>query len=1122
MADDAAFECNGVPVQRQDFYAVACDPRRSVAVEACAGAGKTWMLVSRVVRALLDGCAAHEILAITFTKKAAGEMRQRLQEWLLQFAGQDDAALRAELLQRGFVGEPTQDQLQRLRNLHPVLLQAGRPVQIRTFHSWFAALLRHAPLQALADLGLPAHYELLENDARAVALVWPRFQARLTRDPDARQDYLHSVATLGRHQSQRALEAALSKRVEFGLADTHGVVDHSVKPFGEQFPRFSGLATPQAGLVAATTQSLLWEAARLLGAAKQATAIGAAQALERALTAFDPAAIADSLLTKSGSPRKFSDKLIGIETVRLAQEQLQAVAAAQLQHEAWLHQGRMARLTRLLVTEYGQLKREQRWIDMGDLEYAALALMSDPVLSGWVQERLDARVRHLLIDEFQDTNPLQWQALGAWLSGYGGAGQAPSVFVVGDPKQSIYRFRRAEPQVFKAAQHFVREALGGDLLSCDHTRRNAPAITSLVNTVMAQAQALGEYDGFRTHSTESKSPGQVLCLPTIGRTAAGDKADASVPIWRDSLAQARHVEEETRKVLECRQAAAWLAVQLQSGALQPRDIMVLARKRERLVLMQAELTALGVASQQPEKSDLADFVEVQDVVSLVDALVSTRHDLSLARALKSPLFGVSDADLVQLVLRLRSLHAAAPPTSIDDAESTAPERDTPPSWWQVLMAHAASLPPALQDAAITLARWQHWVQTLVPHDALSAIYHDGDVLARFGAASPTPQRDSVMANLRALLGAAMQIDGGRYTTAYSFVRSVRAGGIQAPVRAQADAVRLLTIHGAKGLEAPLVLVLDTDGEATKAQTMGVLLDWPGESAYPLRFVFLASESRPPACVVDAMAAEQSARLREELNALYVAMTRAQHTLVISSMQPHIANPASWSKRLQAHAVPTPALVAPDCAPSVDATDIPSFHLTCLQNVPLAPVKQDDIAIKIVANDGFTTGDDAPDESLQSRRGQAMHRLLEHYRRSPSGAPVEAGFVPVWQERVAVEFALPASEVALALAAAQRIVGGPAAWAWDSSVLAWQGNEVALVHEGRLLRIDRLVQRKGDAASAGQWWVLDYKSNLQPHMQPLLRAQLAAYRAAVLQAYPGQTVRAAFLSAQGQFIELEFT
>ena len=121
----------------------------------------------------------------------------------------------------------------------------------------------------------------------------------------------------------------------------------------------------------------------------------------------------------------------------------------------------MSRLARLLIEEFAALKRERGWVDMNDVERAAQMMLADPVLSGWVQERLDARVKHLLIDEFQDTNPLQWQALYAWLSGYAGAGgSAPSVFIVGDPKQSIYRFRRAEPQVFRAAQAFVVEASG--------------------------------------------------------------------------------------------------------------------------------------------------------------------------------------------------------------------------------------------------------------------------------------------------------------------------------------------------------------------------------------------------------------------------------------------------------------------------------------------------------------------------------------------------------------------------------------------------------------------------------------------------------------------------------------
>ncbi|HRM83804.1 MAG TPA: UvrD-helicase domain-containing protein, partial [Acidovorax temperans] len=155
-ATQAAYEHNGRPVSREAFYAIACDPARSVAVEACAGAGKTWMLVSRMLRALLDGCAPHEILAITFTKKAAGEMRQRLQEWLEQFSHKPLDELTAELIARGISPQGALEKREALQNLYRQLLEAGRPVQIRTFHSWFAALLGTAPLALLQQQGLPA------------------------------------------------------------------------------------------------------------------------------------------------------------------------------------------------------------------------------------------------------------------------------------------------------------------------------------------------------------------------------------------------------------------------------------------------------------------------------------------------------------------------------------------------------------------------------------------------------------------------------------------------------------------------------------------------------------------------------------------------------------------------------------------------------------------------------------------------------------------------------------------------------------------------------------------------------------------------------------------------------
>ncbi|WP_342617149.1 UvrD-helicase domain-containing protein [Rhodoferax sp. GW822-FHT02A01] len=1097
MPDTAAFEWNGATVARERFYRIACDPRRSVAVEACAGAGKTWMLVSRMVRALLLGAAPQDILAITFTKKAAGEMRQRLQEWLHQFSSATDAQLQSELRMRGFAQPATAEQLHTLRGLHTALLHGGRPVQIRTFHSWFAALLRTAPLGVLHSLGLPSAYQLLEDDKQATALVWRRFQTRIAKEEAARTDYAQAVQTYGRFNAHKALESALSKRTEFALADAQGVVEQSVDPFARQFPDFAAHATPDAALRSDEIRALLQRVASILGAQKGAKCQQAASALERALTEGRDADIADALLTQKGEPRKLGDKFAQAEVVQQAQDFLLRLNQARLQHAAWLHQQRMARLSRILLDEYAQLKREHGWIDMGDLERAALVLLRDEELSGWVQERLDARVRHLLIDEFQDTNPLQWQALHAWLSGYAGAGNAPSVFIVGDPKQSIYRFRRAEPQVFRAAKAFVQEGLGGDLLSCDHTRRNAQAVIATVNAVMAEAQERQEFEGFRQHTSESLDAGQVLQLPAIEPMESRDTEARQA--WRDSLTQPRFEEEESRKVLECRQAALWLQSRMQAsgGTLAPKDVMVLARKRERLGLMQAELAALGIPAQQPEKSDLIDFAEVQDVVALLDALVSPQHDLSLARALKSPLFCVSDADLVQLALQRKTMQVATPKGSTT-------------SWMQVLQS-GASLPQILQTSARQLALWKTWVDSMPPHDALSAIYQSGDVLARFAAAAPANQRDGVVANLQAVLHAALAVDGGRYITAYRLVRALRAGGNKAPVRSDSGAMRLLTIHGAKGLEAPLVLLLDTDAREARAETMGALVDWPGEAAFPRRFIFLASESNPPACVVDALHMEQAERSREELNALYVALTRTQQTLVISSVVPRSANPASWWAQLVPHAQSVDVEPA-ESGLSTESTGTDQvavgFVMPTLPELPTA--------LRWGENAGGSARPQPEADSVESRVGQAMHRLLELL-------PVRAGGYgraeTPWPEsrtvHTAQAFALDAQHMTLAVDMARRIATGDAAWAWDAEQLSFHANEVPLSRGGRLLRIDRLVQLR----SSGEWWVLDYKSSAAPQNDAALCDQLLGYRASIAQTYGAATVRAAFLTPQGALIEL---
>lgn len=1088
-----AYRVDGQSVGPQAFYARACDPSRSVAVEACAGAGKTWMLVSRVLRALLDGAQPQDILAITFTKKAAGEMRERLQQVVAEWATQSDDELCAGLVMRGLPDAAARERVPAARGLRERLRRHGRPVQLRTFHSWFAALLRGAPLSVLEELGLPPQYELQEDDSAILQRLWPRFYAELAQDEATREDFFASVADIGRHQTLTALRNAASKRVEFLWADAVGAVDGAVRSLAEQMPDWAGAGDdPVAWLVRGERlrAELLAAAQALGGFAKLKKAEAAARALETAVTEGNGRAAIDALTTAKGTPRKLGEQPDALPAVQAAHARIEEALLAERQHRAWVHHQRMARLTRVLLRTLAELKRERGWVDMNDVEGAARRLLGDAELSGWLQQRLDARVRHLLIDEFQDTNPLQWQALYGWLSAYAGAGpgEAPSVFIVGDPKQSIYRFRRAEPQVFRAAQAFVVQGLGGSLLACDHTRRCAIAVVDAVNAAMQQAVGAGEYGetvgaAFRPHTTASTEAGAVLALPVVPRSARErvdertGVADASREAWRDSLTTPRHLADDAMSELEARQAADWIAEEVTAGRVRPDDVMVLARKRERLGWMHEALRERGIASEQPEKLDLADAPAVQDVIALIDALVSPGHDLSLARALRSPIGGWGDDDLAALASAVRAAGPGA-------------------RWWPVLLqaAQASDAAPLWRDTA---TRWQGWRDALLnlpPHDALSLVFREADLLARFVQAVPPAQRAATQAQLQALLAHALDHEGGRFLTAYRFVRALKAGGTPMPPVATPGAVRLLTIHGAKGLEAHTVLLLDTDAAPARAESMGVLVDWPGEAPQPRRFVFLASEKRAPLCVQELLDAERRARSLEELNALYVAMTRAGNRLVASSFEPGRASAGtSWWQRLSPLAQP---LDQPDaCRPAVHTAAEP-FELRALPTLRALPEPVPEVVVI--------------EADAQTRFGRAVHQLLQWCPTPARGFDWGA----MHQRAVADLHDLDTATAAQALDAARRIVRGEAAWAWDDARVEQWGNEVELLHEGQVRRLDRLLR---DRAS-GTWWVLDFKTHEAPHTVLAHREQMAAYRAAVSAIHPGEPLRLAFISSQGRVFE----
>ncbi len=1093
-----AYRIDGRLSDRGAFYALACDPARSVVVEACAGSGKTWMLVSRILRALLDGAQPQEILAITFTRKAAGEMRSRLNQWLARYASPEcSEAERVEALcQRGLDAARARAAAPLLAALQERVLRTGRPVEILTFHAWFSQLLRAAPRDMLAELKLQPDMGLIEDLSDHKRAVLQRFRVRVLTDGVLRADHDALMMSRGRSQVGKWLNAAWDKRIEFELADAAGTLEGSVPDGAAMGPEFAAGQPPSELVRDPAAQALLLSVARALGRQKGAIPQQRGALLEQATAIEDSRylliAAREALLTK-GELRKKLDvpglpELVALlNRVQLACEQQQA-------HEEHL---RMVRLTRVLLAEFADHKRARGLADMADLERCALALLRDASLSGWVQERLDARIRHVLIDEFQDTSPLQWHALHAWLAGYAGAGgggsgqRPPGVFIVGDPKQSIYRFRRAEPRVFEAAREFVAAGLLGSVLECDHTRRNAPQVLAGLNPLFEQAQAGGEFSGFRQHTTElSTTPGAgIWVLPRTARPPKLDKADktdADEPRpWRDSLNTPRREAEEVLRLQEARQVAAAILALVQHDGIKPGDIHVLSRKRASLRLVADALAAVHLPFAAAEKLPLSDSPEARDLLALLDALASPMQSLSLAHALRSPVFGVSDDDLVVLALA-----AAA------DGH-----------WWRALMALPPTS-PALDRARVLLQGWHAGAAQLPPHDLLDRIIDQGELRERVAATVSAERRRAALGAIDAVLGLALTLDGGRYATPYRFVRALKRRALEVAVAPQQDAVQLLTIHGAKGLEAQVVFVMDSDPEVQNADTATLLIDWPAQVDHPLRCAFLYSEAqaRCPPSLAGLRQQEVAARRREELNGLYVAMTRARERLVFSATEPlRRADGPSWWQRVEAMATRwEPARIDPDVAPPAR---VETFSMLALPRLTAAA------QTATPARQGAPRSDAA---SPSTRLGSAVHRVLEWASQRPEPAPA---MLATLAEAAAQEFAAPVADV---LRIAQRIWHSPeCARFFDTARLHWAGSEVSVSDGGETLRLDRLVAlHEGDGTGQPVWWVLDYKLEHQPEALAEYRQQLLRYRQAVQRLQPGERVRSAFITGAGAVVEVD--
>ncbi|NJA87990.1 UvrD-helicase domain-containing protein [Rhodocyclus tenuis] len=1225
---------------------VALDPARSVVVEACAGSGKTWLLAARIVRLLLAGAAPGEILAITFTRKAAREIEERVIDWLRLLATDDTPAVTRFLVERGVVVDA--DTLRRARGLFERVAGAQPGLAVNTFHGWFLQLVAAAPLSA--DL---AGATLVEGGARLFDECWQEFVAEQVnteagRDSARGRAFVALLRSIGQEATRSLLQSGLQRRAEW-LSWLSPYASHSSLSSLDGEPAASDAveANPaMAGALLRVRQSFglpvhadainladaaasyedcaeaddaailadffapgwalefhaylgLLELSELASDQGLATSLRAALADGAELAAAERlAALRDVFLTAGGAlrarkPGKTLDRRFGSEgaarflalhvslgeRVLACLERRADAAAFALNRDALV-------VIDAFLEKVEAVKSSRRIMDFVDAEWRVLQLLRDSDNAAYVQARLDARYRHVLLDEFQDANPLQWQILLAWFDAYSDAAR-PSVFLVGDPKQSIYRFRRAEPRLFAAASEYLSQHFAAARCLLDMTRRNAQPVVDVVNTLFAAEAA---FQPFREQSSAAGAlPGRVellpLCAASAADSAAAPDAHASTPdtariettveaggaAYSDGLPRLRDpLREPAIEMVDTRRQreAAHLAASIQAivGHWQVHerdgttrlarygDILLLARTRTQLAIYERALAAAGIPFVGAARGGLLRTLEARDITALLEFLVNPAADLALAHALRSPLFGCADDDLLLL--------------------AQTPGAD----WWARLRALTASAGSVeLRRAAGLLSDWREAAQRLPAHDLLDRIFHQGQLRERYRYAVPAALRERVDANLGALLLLALDLDGGRYPSLPRFIDELRVlnevaddeapdeGAIEAPAEGAdaASRVRILTIHGAKGLEAPIVWLLDAHATTRPESPWQPLVEWPPTASAPSHFSIRGSKELRGRQRDALFAADAAAAAREELNLLYVAITRARQVFIASGIAGARDSETTPYRRLEralaqlrsGDGVCAENGAAPEAAVLAVYGDYAEGWCDLSSLADLAPRAAEgrasgDAFFGASANKvsaavgGFPA---ATDEAVAGSTGETQGEVPDAAAPTATGAPgapvgVRRG-VPTANERFGVllhailehrtgriaadewwlALGFSDEEYRAALPAAERLLNAPILRRFfDPQCYRRAWDEAELVSlDGRLLRLDRLVEFANADGGPGELWVLDYKSSAATTSRLAeYQEQVDAYCRAIAAIFAGRPVRGMLAFASGDLSALE--
>lgn len=1111
----------------------AADPFANASLSASAGTGKTQVLTARVLRLMLHGASPESILCLTFTKAAAAEMANRIGERLAAWVRMPDKKLRKELFALREPNDPVT--MRRARQLFAKVLDCPGGLRIQTIHSFAQALLAAFP----AEAGIAPGFEPIEGRAEQelarttlanlLADAEANGQRRLVDDVQQislRLGEVDAVRYLMRcgHSADAITGLGAADEIEPKLREMMGLPEEPVEGFLAAHCSDDRFDCDLLRAIAETNR--VWNTKEGLEQVERVERWLGLPSAERAAALPDLALV---VFTKSNERRKARPGQVKLDPDYEAHSDALAEIMGELlaiQNAARLAAEMAAglRAGQAFAAAYSRAKRAAGVADFTDLIDWTRRLLAEPGMGEWVRYKLDRRTDHILVDESQDTNAAQWEIIQALAEEFfAGAGAVDNrhrtIFMVGDFKQAIFRFQGTDPEEFKRARDWVREqsdslrsALDEESeivipdyreLSIDASFRSSQAVLDAVDATIDEIgyPNMGLPEQPNRHRAFFTRPGSVELWSPF--TIPDGDEDAGEEGWlgEDARIYAGELAKQVRDWIE-----EGPVLPSTGQRIAPGDILVLVRSRGELAsLIVARLFEEGVSVAGIDRLHLQKPLAVRDLLAAVAFAVQPLDDLNLANLLVSPLIGWSQDELRELAYG----------------------RDGKPLW-EALRARSLEFPEARELLGSLLAMADY----TTPHRFLETVLTGPiqgrrELYSRLGLAARDP--------IDELLSSALEFERTETASLDRFLAWFARGEVEIKrdPSAPANAVRVMTVHGAKGLEAPVVILADSTADPAKAGGTPSSVEMPIHGRpVPVVRPRKAEQCSPFAEVI---ARGEELDVQEHWRLLYVGMTRAIDRLVVAGLDKGERVENCWHGRLERALQSLGAeetedgrwgrvltyrgdVTAAQGNPKISKARVPAPAIPewAKRAAPPEARPPRPLAPSALAKDSDAAPPPSPELRAAAERGTMIHALLE---RLPAVAPEEReGAALAWLEKQA-RITDPAARDAIARTVCDLISDNRFSALFGPGSLA-EAPIAATLPDGRVIAgtVDRLL------IEPKRILVVDYKTGRAPERAEDIpdshRLQMDAYRQALSVIFPNRDIQAALLyTASAQFFTI---